>query len=287
MKVLLFGPSGQLGSDVAVALARHGQECIPAPRDVVDVGQPGAAAALVAGKRPDAVVNCTAYHDVAGCEENPQLAKAINTDAVALMAKAAREVGAKFLTVSTDYVFDGKKAEGYTEGDPARPLNRYGESKLAGERQALEANPKTFVVRTQSLFGQKGPRGKGLNFVDLMIKLSKEKPELKVDQCRMAPTSTASLAENIVALLLTDHFGLYHMSCDGATTWYEFAKRILELTGSKTPVHPVPNDFYPRKFVRPENTYLINAGLRSRGLDRMPHWETALGDYLRSKGHAL
>ena len=181
---------------------------------------------------------------------------------------------------------DGKKTGGYTEDDAAHPLNRYGESKLAGERRALAANPKTFVVRTQSLFGVTGPRGKGLNFVDLMLKLSKERSELKVDQCRMAPTYTLSLAENLLTLLRTDQYGLYHMSCDGSTTWCEFAQRILALSGSKTPVHPVANDFYPRKFVRPENTYLINSRLRSRGLDRMPHWESALKDYLRVKGIA-
>jgi dTDP-4-dehydrorhamnose reductase len=286
MKVLVFGPSGQLGTDFVQVLARNGEECIPAPRQTVDVGDLAAVSALVAAQRPDAVVNCSAFHDVAGCEENPELAAAINTRSVEAMARASRGVDAKFLTMSTDYVFDGQKVEGYTEEDAPRPLNRYGESKLAGERAALAAHPRTFVVRTQSLFGVTGPRGKGLNFVDLMVKLSKERPELKVDQCRMAPTYTVALAENLLALLRTEQFGLYHMSCDGSTTWYEFAKRILELIGSKVPVLPVPNDFYPRKFARPENTYLINAGLRSRGLDRMPHWESALKDYLRVKGYA-
>ena len=142
-------------------------------------------------------------------------------------------------------------------------------------------------MRTQSLFGVTGPRGKGLNFVDLMIKLSKERDELKVDQCRMAPTWTGCLAENMYALLLTENFGLFHMSCDGATTWYEFARRILELTGSSVKVTAVPNDFFPRTFERPENTYLLNARLRSLGLDRMPHWDLALKEYLNAKGHTV
>jgi dTDP-4-dehydrorhamnose reductase len=286
MRILVFGPAGQLGSDFVKVLARNEEECIPAPRQIVDVADASAVAALISKTRPDAVVNCSAFHDVAGCEENPKLAIAVNADSVDAMARACKAIGAKFMTVSTDYVFDGKKVEGYTEEDEARPLNRYGESKLAGERRALAANPKTFVVRTQSLFGVTGPRGKGLNFVDLMIKLSKEKSELKVDQCRMAPTYTVSLAENMLALLRTDAYGLFHMSCDGRTTWCEFAQRILELTGSKVPVLPVPNDFYPRKFVRPENTYLINSRLKARGLDRMPHWESALKDYLQVKGYA-
>jgi dTDP-4-dehydrorhamnose reductase len=286
MRVLVFGPAGQLGSDFVQVLAKNGEECIPAPRSIVDVADANAVGALIAERRPDAVVNCSAFHDVAVCEEKPELANAVNADSVEAMARACKAIGAKFMTLSTDYVFDGKRVEGYTEDDAAHPLNKYGESKLAGERRALAANPKTFVVRTQSLFGVTGPRGKGLNFVDLMIKLSKEKSELKVDQCRMAPTYTVSLAENLLALLRSDQYGLYHMSCDGSTTWCEFAQRILALTGSKVPVHPVANDFYPKKFARPENTYLINAKLRSRGLDRMPHWESALKDYLRVKGFA-
>lgn len=286
MRVLVIGAAGQLGTDVVEVLTRHGDECVPATREMVDISDRSAVEALFASERPEAVVNCAAYHDVAGCEANPELATAINTSAVSSLALACRKIGARFMTMSTDYVFDGTKLGGYTECDTPRPLNRYGESKLEGERQTLAANPETFVVRTQSLFGLAGPSGKGLNFVELMIKLSEERDELKVDRCRMAPTGTAALAENMRSLLLTDLFGMYHMSCDGETSWYEFAKRILELTGSKTPVTPVPNDYFPRTFIRPENTYLINAGLRSRGLDQMPHWEQALTDYLRAKGHA-
>ena len=174
------------------------------------------------------------------------------------------------MTVSTDYVFDGTKAGGYTEEDAPHPLNRYGESKLTGEQLALAAHPQTFVVRTQSLFGVAGPSGKGLNFVDLMIKLAEERDEIKVDQFRMAPTGTASLAENMTSLLLTDDFGLYHMSCQGETSWYEFARAILERIGSQTRVTPVSNDHYPTPFTRPENTYLINAKLQARALDQMP-----------------
>lgn len=287
MKVLVIGAAGQLGTDVIKVIARHGEEGVPATRQTADITDESSVAALITAQRPDVVVNCAAYHDVAGCEENPELATAINTVAVGSIARMCRELGAKFMTVSTDYVFDGMKSEGYSEDDEARPLNHYGRTKLAGERRALEANPRTFVVRTQSLFGVTGPRGKGLNFVDLMIKLSKERDELKVDQCRMAPTWTGCLAENMYALLLTENFGLFHMSCDGATTWYEFARRILELTGSSVKVTAVPNDFFPRTFERPENTYLLNARLRSLGLDRMPHWDLALKEYLNAKGHTV
>ena len=117
-----------------------------------------------------------------------------------------------------------------------------------------------------------------------MIRLAEERDELKVDAFRMAPTGTVPLAENMHTLLLTNEFGLYHMSCQGETTWYEFARSIVQRVGSNTRVVPVSNDFYPTTFRRPENTYLINAALQARGLDHMPQWEEALADYLEAKG---
>ena len=238
---------------------------------------------LVARVRPDAVVNCAAFHDVAGCEADPELAFAVNSTAVETLALACGDADARFMTVSTDYVFDGRKDGGYTERDEPNPLNRYGESKLDGERRALAAHPKTFVVRSQSLFGVTGPSGKGKNFVELMLALAKERDELKVDQFSMAPTATAPLASNMRALLATDAYGLYHMSCEGETTWYEFAKRILELAGSDTKVTAVPNDFFETPFERPERTYLVNEALREIDLDRMPTWEDALVEYLSAR----
>ena len=191
------------------------------------------------------------------------------------------------MTVSTNYVFDGAKVGESREDDTPNPLNRYGESKLAGEQLAQAAHAQTFVVRTQSLFGLIGPRGKGSNFVDLMIRLAAERDELKVDAFRMAPTGTVPLAENMHTLLLSNEFGLYHMSCQGETTWYEFARAILDRIGSTTRVIQVPNDFYPTTFRRPENTYLINAELQARGLDHMPPWEEALAEYLNAKAVAV
>jgi dTDP-4-dehydrorhamnose reductase len=240
--------------------------------------------ALLARERPDAVVNCAAFHDPAGCEEDPELAFAVNASGVEVLAQQCAEIPAKLMTVSTDYVFDGAKVGGYREDDTPNPLNRYGESKLQGEQLARAAHGQTFVVRTQSLFGLTGPRGKGSNFVDLMMRLADERDEIKVDGFRMAPTGTLPLAENMHTLLLTNEFGLYHMSCRGETTWYEFARSILQRVGSNTRVVPVPNDFYPTTFRRPDNTYLINAALQARGLDHMPQWEEALADYLEARG---
>lgn len=284
MTILVTGGSGQLGTDLVAVLEREAMEYVAPSRSRADLSDPDAVRSLVGEVAPDAVVNCAAFHDVAGCEENPELARAVNVTAVEALAAACAETGAKLMTVSTDYVFDGTKTGGYTEDDEPNPLNVYGATKLEGEQRALATNPKTFVVRSQSLFGHAGPSGKGLNFVDLMLKLSQERDEVKVDQYRMAPTSTTALAENMCVLLATDDFGLFHMSCQGETTWYEVAKKIFELAGRDTKVTAVGNDYYETPFARPENTYLDNARLRADGLDRMPTWQDALSRYLRTSG---
>jgi len=287
VKVLVFGPTGQLGTDVVRVFEERGEDVVPVARARADLTDQTEVQALFAEERPDAVVNCAAFHDPVGCEENPELAFAVNATGVETLAQQCAEIPAKLMTVSTDYVFDGTQAGGYSEEDSPNPLNRYGESKLAGEQLARAAHEQTFVVRTQSLFGLTGPKGKGSNFVDLMIRLAKERDEVKVDGFQMAPTGTVPLAENMHSLLLTNEFGLYHMSCQGETTWYEFARAIMERIGSATKVTPVSNDFYPTAFRRPESTYLINAALQTRGLDRMPTWDEALADYLQTKGVAL
>ena len=283
MTILVTGASGQLGTDLVDVLEHRDVSHVTASRADADFTDTAAVRSLVLEIDPHAVVNCVAYHDVAGCETDPELARAVNATAVDALAAACAETGAKLMTMSTDYVFDGKKTGMYTEDDEPNPLNVYGASKLEGERRALATHDRTFVVRTQSLFGHAGPSGKGLNFVDLMLKLSEECDEVKVDQFRMAPTSTAALARNMHTLLATDDFGLYHMSCHGETTWYEFAKKILELAGRDTRVTAVGNDFYQTHFVRPENSCLDNARLRARGLEHMPCWEDALAEYLRTR----
>jgi dTDP-4-dehydrorhamnose reductase len=283
MTILVTGASGQLGTDLVEVLEHQGVSHVTASRADADFTNTAAVRSLVVEIDPHVVVNCVAFHDVAGCEADPELARAVNATAVEALAEACAETGATLMTVSTDYVFDGKKTGGYTEDDEPNPLNVYGASKLEGERRALGTHERTFVVRTQSLFGHAGPSGKGPNFVDLMLRLSEERSEVQVDQFRMAPTSTAALARNMHTLLATDDFGLYHMSCHGETTWYEFAKKILELAGRDTTVTAVGNDFYRTPFVRPENSYLDNARLRARGLDRMPSWEDALAEYFRTR----
>jgi dTDP-4-dehydrorhamnose reductase len=283
VKVLVTGAQGQLGTDVVAALEEAGDTALSVTRAHVDLSDHSALRVVVRDESPAAVINCAAFHDVGGCEERSDVAFAVNAKAVQVLAESCASVGASLMTVSTDYVFDGARTGGYTEDDAPNPLNVYGASKLEGERLAAAAHSDVFVVRTQSLFGHSRPRGKGSNFVELMLGLALERDELKVDQFRMAPTSTAALAANMVALLRSDAFGLYHMSCEGETTWFEFARRIIELEGLDVAVVAVPNDYYETSFARPESTYLVNAALRDVGLDLMPSWQDALETYLGTR----
>ena len=280
---MILGSDGQLGTDLVKALEEKKAEFYPACHKDADIKDSRALQSLFDRERPQAVINCTAFHDMNQSEENPRLAMETNALAVGSLARICSDGGAKFMTLSSDYVFDGTRPEGYVESDAPNPQTWYGKSKLAGEWMAMAYCKRTFVVRVQSLYGLRGPKGKGLNFVDLMLKLSQEREELKVDQCRMAPTWTYALAKNMLALMETDLFGLYHMSCNGITTWYEVAQKIMEMTHRSVKVTLVPNDFFPRNFKRPENTYLINRKLKEINLDLMPHWETALKEYLKLK----
>jgi dTDP-4-dehydrorhamnose reductase len=283
MKVLVIGSNGQLGSDVVKVLHEQRIQYFPATRKDVDITNLDNVIRLIEEQEPDAIINCAAFHDLSLCEQSPDLAMAVNSDAVRSLATICEQHHIKFMHISTDYVFDGMKHEGYSEEDPPNPINMYGKSKLIGERAASEVNPATYIVRVQSLYGLTMPSGKQYNFVDLMLKLGKERDELKVDQCLMAPTWTYPLAKNLIELLKTEYYGTYHMSCNEGTTWYEFAKEIMKLSNNPIPVTAVDNDFFPRDFNRPENTYLIKEKLERIGLNIMPSWREALKGYLKQK----
>jgi dTDP-4-dehydrorhamnose reductase len=275
MTLLVLGSNGMLGADLVNVLKEQNRHFFAATRQDADIVR-----MLLDRVAPKAVINCTAMHDVPKCEQEPALAMEINCIAVFGLAKQCAARNAKLLTLSTDYVFDGKKEEGYTEEDIPNPLMWYGRSKLAGEWAAQAANPKTFVLRTQSLYGRKRPTGKGLHFVDLIQKLASERSEVNVDQFIMSPTWTYPLAKGILNLLDTENYGLYHMSCQEPTSWYAFACEIVRLKNLKTKVLPVAAHFFPRNFARPQNSYLINSKLQKLGMDMMPTWKEAIQEYM-------
>ena len=302
MKVLITGATGQLGSELCSVLA-DGFEVIPATRKEFDITDLAATRAFIQAKEPDIVIHPAAYTDVDGCETNKEKAFLVNAVGARNVAIAAREVGAKLVYISTDYVFDGKKQMPYVEYDPPNPLNAYGWSKLVGEWMVREQNPRTFILRVAWLYG---PRGR--NFVKTMLTLAREKGELRVvnDQ-RGTPTFAGDVARQIKALIETDCYGLYHCTSQGSCTRYEFALAIFKHAGYKAKANtdgsvrlipnaeglkpftlkPVTSDEFPTPARRPVNSVLENFMLKVQGLDIMPHWEESLAAHIQQIKEAI
>lgn len=244
---------------------------------------------------PDIIINCAAFTDVDGCEEQYEMAMRVNGDGPGLLAELAKEVGAVLVHISTDFVFDGQKGNPYLEDDCPQPLSVYGKSKLLGEQQIQQSGlSKYFIIRTSWLYGAGGN-----NFVETMIRLAKEKLELKVvaDQ-RGTPTWTEDLATAIFALLnLTSHpspvtrhspYGIYHFSNAGECSWFEFAREIVAQIGKTEKlavkeVLPIPTEGYPLPATRPRYSVLAKEKIRLTTEVEIPVWQQSLTTYLEQR----
>lgn len=287
MKVLVTGANGQLGSDLCKVLTDL--ELVPLTHADIEISDMDSVKRAFNEHKPDIIINTAAYVRVDDCEDEKDKAFSVNALGARNVAMVAQELGARLVHLSTDYVFGGEtepRAAPYTEFDTPVPLSTYGKSKLAGENLVRYFCLRHFVVRASGLFGVTGSSGKGGNFVETMLRLSKERDELRVvnDQV-FSPTYTRDLAQKIAQLMVTEHYGIFHITNRGSCSWYEFAVEILRLAGIKTPVIPITSDQYPQKARRPRYSVLDNYHLRLLGLDDMRPWQEALRDYLREKGH--
>lgn len=282
MRIAVIGGNGQLGEDVAAAFAAEGDEVISLIHEDVEVSSKESVARSLDNIRPEIVVNTAAFHHVEKCESEPAGAFAANAMGARNVAQASRPLGATLFHISTDYVFDGLKQSPYTEQDPAMPLNVYGNSKLAGEYFVRAENPRHFVVRVSGLYGSHPCRAKGnLNFVELMLKLSRERDELRVVNDEfVTPTPTVEVARQLVVLSRTTDYGLYHATSEGGCSWYEFAKAIFELSGAKVKLQPAGPGEFPAKVARPKYSVLENAALKRSGRNVFEHWRKGLEQYL-------
>jgi dTDP-4-dehydrorhamnose reductase len=274
VRVLITGAGGQLGHDLVGAFAGH--EVIAADHATLDVADRDQVLGLVTTERPDAIVHAGAWTAVDACEEDPDRAYQINALGTRYVADAARRVGSRVCYVSTDYVFDGTKAEPYVEWDATNPLSAYGRSKLGGER---ELDPDAIVVRTSWVCGAHGN-----NMVKTILRLASEHDRLSfVDDQRGHPTFTADLAVMIHRLVTWQLPGLYHVTNQGAVSWFEFARAVLEASGQDPArVSPIATvDLKPaRPAPRPANSVLDNAALRLGGIDLLPDFRDALARML-------
>jgi dTDP-4-dehydrorhamnose reductase len=276
MRVTIFGATGMLGK----ALTRQwaGDEVIPLGSAKADIRNPDQVAKVFEQAQPDWTVLAAAYTDVDGCELNPTLASAVNTQGAINVAKAAANAGSKLLLVSTDYVFDGKKTSPYETDDVRNPINAYGRTKAEAEEIA-RVLPHCCIVRTSWLFGLGGKC-----FPDTILKLAVSRPEIDVvnDQ-RGCPTYTVDLADAIIKLCKSEAKGIIHCTNRGECSWYDFACEIIRQSGMKTTIRPTTSDRFIRPTERPRYSVLSLDGLAKYGIEMRP-WQEALADYLSHRG---
>lgn len=277
MRVLVTGVSGQLGYDVARVLAQRGIEYRGTSSKELDITDRATVEHLMQSYRPDAVIHCAAYTKVDLAEDEPERCWAVNADGTRNLAAACREIGAKMLYISTDYVFPGTGEQFRRTDDPVSPVNTYGRSKLAGELAVQSLLETYFIVRISWVFGKNGN-----NFVKTMLRLAETRTELTVvcDQIG-SPTYTADLAPLLCDMVQTERYGIYHATNGGTCAWSEFAKAIFELADKQVTVYPIPTSAYPTRAVRPLNSRMSKDCLHSNGFQELPEWKNALARYLK------
>jgi dTDP-4-dehydrorhamnose reductase len=274
VKVLVTGAGGQLGWDVAELCTRSGDEVLALSHAQLDVTDRLEVWAAVSQFRPDVVVHAAAWTAVDGCESDSDKAYRVNALAPRWIAQSAAMTGAYLCYVSTDYVFDGTKGSPYVEWDQTNPLSVYGVSKLGGEKEVLASRASASIVRTSWVCGEHGN-----NMVKTVLKLA-DRPELAfVDDQRGHPTFTADLAVAVRRLAEDRLLGTFHVTNQGAVSWYDFVRDILELAGHDPgKVRPISTAELdpPRPAPRPANSVLDNAALRLAGLPLLPHYRDPL-----------
>jgi dTDP-4-dehydrorhamnose reductase len=266
MKVLVTGVTGQVGSALLPRLSEY--EALAVDRAQLDLSDPDAVRAAVRSVRPDLILNAGAYTAVDKAESERALAMKVNAEAPAVIAEEAKRLGALLVHYSTDYVFDGEKAEAYVEDDKTNPLGVYGASKLAGEEAIAASGCRHLVLRTSWVYAARGK-----NFLLTILRAAKERPELRVVNDQFgAPTSADAIADGTLRLLNEEVEGTFHMTCAGRTTWYEFAAEIVRCAGLAGRVTPITSAEYPTAARRPRNSVLDNAKLEKALGWAMPEW---------------
>lgn len=280
----MLGSGGLLGTPLTRLLAqRINVELHAFKRGQLDITERPRVRACFADLSPDLVINCAAFTRVDDCEREAELAMHVNGHAPGTLAILAADAGARFVQVSTDYVFDGLKESAYVEDDVTGPdatLCVYGRSKLEGERRVLAAGGRPLIVRTSWVFGADGP-----NFVATILNLARTRPELKVvnDQ-RGRPTYASDLAAAIVSLVEVDATGIVHAANGEPCTWFDFACEIVRRAGLRTPVKPCSTAEFPRPARRPANSVLDTSRLERLIGRGMRSWRDALRDHLSRIG---
>lgn len=278
MTWLITGGSGQLGSDLKALLGEEAQVLSHSELDITD---PTAVDRIFGEVAPEVVVNCAAFHHLDTCEVEPDAAWACNVRAVRDLAQR----DAKLVHLSTNYVFDGRRAEAYAEDDLPNPESVYAITKLAGEHAALAYADDALVIRSAGLYGLHGSASKGGNFIERVTARAKEtgKVTMVADQT-LQPTFTGDLARAVIDAVERDATGLVHLTAGESCSWFEFAAEFLGLRGIDAELEPVQTTFAPGQVSRPLNGVLARPRTDAIGLPRLRPWREQLRDYVELAG---
>ena len=274
--VLITGILGQLGFDLAKELTKRGVEYVAPSLEELELTTEAGAKNFILDKKPDVVAHCAAYTAVDKAESEAELAITVNGLGTRWVAEAAREVGAKMIYISTDYVFGGDGKTPYEVNDEKKPVNVYGRSKLLGEDAVNAIVEKHFIVRTSWVFGINGH-----NFIKTMLKLAETKKKINVVNDQIgSPTYTPDLSKLLADMMATDKYGTYHATNEGFCSWAEFSREIFKQAGLDVEVDGIPTMEYPTPARRPFNSRLSKKSLDEAGFERLPTWQDALARYL-------
>ncbi|WP_227938662.1 dTDP-4-dehydrorhamnose reductase [Alkalihalobacillus deserti] len=276
MKILVTGYSGQLGHDVVREGLKCGFNIHGIGRDEVDITNEEDVYRFVRKVKPDAIIHCAAYTAVDKAEDEKEICQNVNVKGTKYLASSAKEVNAKFIYISTDYVFDGEGETPFVETDTADPICYYGLTKYEGEKIVEQMLEDWFIVRISWVFGINGN-----NFVKTMLKLAETKTQLNVvgDQVG-SPTYTFDLARLLIDMVQSDKYGIYHASNEGFCNWAEFAMEIFKQTNKDVKVNFITTEDYPTRAMRPKNSRMSKQKLIDNGFKPLPKWQDALEHYI-------
>lgn len=277
LKILITGANGQLGNEFRSLSAKYpGDSFIFLTRQELSIDNADNVRQVLQEHNPHWVVNCAAYTAVDKAETEKELAMAINAEGAGTLAAVCKELGSRFIHISTDYVFDGSSASPYREDAATGPINTYGQTKLRGEELVLSNNSDAMIIRTSWVYSYFGN-----NFVKTMLRLMNERESINVVSDQVgSPTYAADLAAAIMQIIHSNPNGnakgIFHYSNEGEISWYQFAQAIKELTGSSCNVNPIPSSQYPTPAKRPQYSLLDKSRIRNAFHLEIPHWKKSL-----------
>lgn len=277
MKILVTGYTGQLGYDVVKQGIKHGLNMIGVGSKDFDITNQRSVFDYVKNINPNAIIHCAAYTAVDKAEDDKSTCWNVNVEGTKNLAIAAKQIGAKFMYISTDYVFNGEGKSPFKEKDEPNPIGYYGLTKYEGEKVVQQLLDKWFIVRISWVFGINGK-----NFVKTMLRLAETRNELKVvgDQIG-SPTYTFDLARLLIDMIQTNKYGIYHASNEGYCSWTEFAREIFKQANVNVNVNSISTEEYPTRAVRPKNSRMAKQKLLDNGFTPLPSWQDAVKRYVK------